>query len=293
MWLVWTILACLGFGVGSAMQKQGMAAKLPKLTLAEALTGWKRIAATLLKNKIWLLGMIIDLSGGICFLFAVNEGEISLVQPIVNVNVAIAMLAGVIVLKERLSAAEWAGAAIMMTGAVILSQAGGGEGASAPIAGSPHIMWAVVICSAAVVTALACARIFADKIGPETFLSAAAGLSFGLGTVFIKLATVSLSGAGESFSVHLLREIFANLAVWGIIITNAIGFALFQAAFSHGRVAIVSPLTTNSSVVIPVAIGVYAFGEPAGALKITGIAVIVFGTLLLFLKPASVKSADH
>ncbi|RJO65061.1 MAG: hypothetical protein C4523_16765 [Myxococcales bacterium] len=287
MWLVWTILACIGFGVGGAMQKHGMAAKLPKLSFGALWRDWRRILATMLRNWIWLVGVAVNLIGAAFMVLAIDAGEISVVQPLLNVNVVLAMLIGVVALHERLSAAEWAGAAVLMLGATLLSTASG-DAASVGIAAgavkAEAIFWMSAVCVGVVVLLASSGRVTRGRITPEPFLALGAGLLFGLGTVCLKVLTLRLGEATGAW-YELTWQAIGDWPLWGLIATNLVGFVLFQMAFSYGRVAVVSPLSTNASMVLPVVAGTAALGEPMGWLKAAGIAVVAIGTTLLFVKP--------
>lgn len=285
MWLVFTLLACVGFGVGSALQKHGMATKLPKLSLSRLVHDLPGVLGAVFKNWIWVAGLGLNLLGGLCMIVALNTGELSVVQPLVNVNVLIAMLAGVLWLHERLSRTEWVAAAVLLTGAAILVLAGAtGAPGPGPSVDEGRVAWLSAGCLG-LVALLALLGRLARTTSPEAFLAVSAGLLFGLSGVYIKLAGVHLGDPSARPLLDVAGAVASDWAVWGLIVLNVVGFVLYQAAFSHGRVAIVSPLTTNATAVLPVVAGLVAFGEPMGPGKLVGVLVIVAGTTLLFVKP--------
>jgi len=286
MWFLWTMLACLGFGVGSTMQKHGMAMKLPKLSLAILRQEGFKLILVILKNWIWILGVLINLMGGLCMILALNDGELSIVQPLVNGNVLVAILLGVLVLGERLSAAEWAGAAVLLMGAVLLSLAGTESAAkeASNIMDIAGIAWISGFCLVAVILLLIIGSRKKAGTGPELYFALAAGLLFGLGAVTLKALTVKWNAAPMDFGLPMVMALVLDWPLWGVIVTNVVGFVLYQVAFSHGRVAVISPLTTNASILLPVAAGFAAFGEAAGPIKLIGIVTVVLGTGLLLAK---------
>lgn len=284
MWLIFTLLACLGFGVGSAMQKHGMATRLPKLTLSRLVHDLPGVLGAVFKNWIWLVGLLLNLVGGLCMVVALSTGEISVVQPLVNVNVLVAMLAGVLVLGERLTRMEWVAAGVLLSGAALLVVAGAATAGGAPgPVDEARVAWLSGACLALVAVLAVVGRLVGGS--PEVFLALAAGLLFGLSGVDIKLVGVHLGDPAGRPVLELALALVGDWALWAVIVLNVVAFVMYQAAFSHGRVAIVSPLTTNATAVLPVVAGLAAFGEPAGPGKLAGVAVVVVGTALLFVRP--------
>lgn len=288
MWLVFTLLACLGFGVGSAMQKHGMATKLPKLTLARLVHDLPAVLGVVFKNWIWLGGLLLNLAGGLCMIVALTTGEISVVQPLVNVNVLIAMLAGVVVLGERLAPMEWLAASVLLAGAALLVLTGvGTPSVVAPTFDEGRVAWLSLGCLGVVAALGLAAKLARGKLNPEVVLALAAGLLFGLSGVCIKVAGLHVTALAGGPWLDLAWALATDWSAWGVIVLNVVAFVMYQAAFSHGRVAIVSPLTTNATAVLPVVAGLAAFGEPLGPGKLAGVVVIVVGTSLLFVRPAA------
>lgn len=282
MWLLFTLLACLGFGVGAAMQKHGMATALPKLTFRRLLAEWRLVLGTVLRNWIWLVGVLVNLAGGGCLILAIDAGEVSVVQPLVNVNLLVAVLLGVVVLRERLRPVEWAGAAAMLAGAALVSLSAAPAAAVAALPGREAGVLAISLGCGGLVVALSVVRRFAPRLPVEATLAVSAGLLFGLSTPLIKLVTLHLAegpaGGGPS---ALVAAVAADPATWGAVAVNVVGFAFYQVAFANGRVAVVSPVTTISAVAMPVAAGAVAFGEALGPLRLAGVAVIVAGVAAL------------
>jgi drug/metabolite transporter (DMT)-like permease len=290
MWLLWSLLACLGFGAGAAMQKHGVATRLPALSLRTLVHDWRGVLRGLLLNWVWLLGLGVNLCGAFFMVLAVASGQISVVQPLINLNVLVAILAGVLVLRERLSPVEWTGAATLLLGAGLVTVAATRDAAMDPA--GPHlepamdgamVAW-MSLAAAGVAAGLPLAlRALRGRASPEPFLAVAAGIWFGLSTVLLKVLAVHL-GEGDRTVPALVVAAALDWALWGIVAANVVGFVQFQMAFSHGRVAVVSPLTTIASMVPPVVAGLVAMGEPAHPLKLAGVTVVAAGTAMLFAK---------
>ncbi len=297
MWLAWTLIACLGFGAGAAMEKHGVASRLPDLTLRTIFRDWRRILRAMATNWLWLLGIAVNLAGGVFLILAIDEGEISVIQPLVNANVVVAMLAGVVVLRERLSVLEWAGAAVLLGGAALVSSSA--TGAAPGVAGvaiamdDARVAWVSAAFVAGAVGLLVAGRLASRRMSAEPFLAVSSGLLYGLGTVWLKVVMVHLGGADNRPFWDTVAAACREWALWALIAANVAGFVLQQVAFSRGRVALVAPMLTIASGLPPVVAGIAALGEPAGALKMFGIVVVAAGTAMLFIRKDAAVVAEQ
>jgi drug/metabolite transporter (DMT)-like permease len=277
MWWLETLLACLGFGVGAALQKHGVSKRLPRLSFATLRDDWRGVLRGFASNWTWWLGVLTSLTGGLFLILALAHGEISVVQPLVNLNILVAILAGVLFLGERLSPVEWAGALAMVGGAVLLS-----VGAGAAVVPPPGFEAPVLVLTAIGVLVVG-AFLVATRVNrwpPEILFAAAGGLTFGLANVHLKVLTIHLGGVTGGTG-DLVAAAVADWALWGVVAANAVGFVCFQMALSNGRVSVVNTLNTIGSVVLPVASGFVAFGEQPIAARVSGIAIVLAGTAML------------
>jgi len=281
-WLILTLIAAFCFGAGAAMQKHGMAAEFPKLGLRDFLKKWRQVVRALAANKLWVLGFLMGPIGGIFYFQALSEGKVTVILPLMNLGMLVTVLAGVLVLKERLRLLEWAAITVLLGGAVLLSMMPG-EMADVPVNFLRLWILTGVICGigALLIIALMLSK---DRVSIELVMASLAGFSFGLGVIFIKIVTYEAGRQFGGFHVLDWRQwlwILGNLAIWLMLVTEVVGFFFFQAALSHGRVALVSPITTITSVVIPVIAGALVFGESIGLFQGFGITVVIIGTGML------------
>ncbi len=282
MWLLLTLLACVCFASGAALQKHGMATDFPTLSLGRLRRELGAILRTILRNWRWLLGLLLNLVGGVFFLLAIDQGEVSVVQPLVNANLLLAVLIGVIFLGERLRATEWLGALAMGAGAVLVTLSAQSE---LPVASAHADAWGWGLTLLGYgLTALLLALGPRLRLSPEIRYALSAGLLFGLNTVHVKLVSLHLASAHAGLDPGLTALAFTALsdpAAWALIPDNVGGFVFFQLAFANGRVAVVSPVTNIAAMTLPVVAGVVAFGEPVGGLRLAGILVVAVGVAAL------------
>ncbi len=281
-WLIYTLIAATFFGLGAAMQKHGMATEFPKIGLREFLKNWRNIIKTLFANKLWLAGFAAGPIGGAFLFQAMSDGEISVIQPLMNVGMLVTVFTGVLALKERLKPREWFAVTILLGGAVLLSVVSGEESTSAILYRNLwFLIAATILLGGLLVAAMAVGK---GRLSVEFVMAALAGFGFGLGVITIKVLTEKAGAHFGEFDV-LKGEQWAWMIrtayFWVMLVVEVLGFLFFQAALSHGRVALVSPITTIASVLVPVAAGYFVFGESIGALKGIGIVVVIVGTTML------------
>ena len=125
--VLFIITASIGFGVGASLQKQGLASTFPNLTFRTLLGRPGEVVRGILASRTWLPGILINFLGTFFYFQALSEGELTIVQPLVSLNIVVAVLAGVLVLRETLHRREWAGIGAMILGTVLLASAAAGD----------------------------------------------------------------------------------------------------------------------------------------------------------------------
>ncbi len=106
-WLLLTLIAAVCYGSSIILQKI-------------ALTGKKNLLEAV-KNPLLLVGASLMLTGGALFLKALSMGEVSVVSPLLNLNVIVTWAFGKVVLGEKCERIEWLGLALLLSGSFLLS----------------------------------------------------------------------------------------------------------------------------------------------------------------------------
>lgn len=296
MWLTYTLFAILAFGVGATMQKHGMATEFPKLSFGKLWQDLGRIVRTLSSNWVWMLGLAFNLTACVLMTLALDAGEISVVQPLMNISLIVSIAIGVVVLRERLSSLEWLGAFTLIAGSALVSASGllvavGPDKTSQAQPDVFALVWIFAGCVAGMGVLTFLGRAMRKGLPPELTLALIAGLFFGLVGVAVKLTTINVGQAGTSVVIEGVGDwigvVVREPAAWAAIVFSVAAFVIFQIAFSHGRVAVVVPMTTIAAMVPPFAAGIVAFDEAVGALRISGIVVVTVGVVLLLVRPAA------
>ena len=291
--VMFAVVASLFWGVGQAMQKHGMGDSFPKISLGRFFREIGPVLKGLILHPVWAIGMVAMVGGMVCYAYALSRGDISLVQPMVNLTMVVAALIGVIFLHEKVSPIEWAGISVMLIGVFFIAS-GGGE------ATSVHPTTTALIVMSVVFTLLVVAVLLVEKIGLrlriEVTLSLATGLSFGLANIMGKVMTQRVIAQVGVFSLtdpDCLLAILADFPLYLVILANIFGFIFYQTAFANGRVSLTSPIITIFANTSPVIAAIPAFHEQIGVGRALGILLAVVGTAMLMGRKETEEEANE
>ncbi len=240
-------------------------------------TLWK-----LIKDWKWTLGAILLVSDFVIYQFALSKYEISIVKPLVNLNLIFVITFGVVILKEKISKKEIIAIFCIAFGSIIISLYSVQEETI------PNLLalsiFAIIIFST-VFLGVCIQKRKEGKKNHEYFVSVFCGTLYGLGSIFNKAMYQNI------YSPPLLYfTIFAIL--FGI--SYFFAFIFGQFAYSEGRMAMVSTIVNVISILIPFIGGVLIFNEellilfedrytfPNSYVKIFGLVLIIIGVLLAY-----------
>ena len=229
------LFAAFLFAVAATLQQKG-ALNLPKVSLTDPASLLKLVGQTM-----WLFGTIALLCGYVVQAIALDEGRLSIIQPLLVTTVVFALPLGYWLTNQHVGAREIIGAAVIMSGlalfTVFADPAGGKENA-------PNAEWAVVIILIAIVSAVLLrfgGRDGADPGSRAAVYGTVAGMLFGLSAALTKPTLTFLS---EGISTMLTNWQPYVLAVAGIL-----GFVLQQVSLGTGRLA---PSVATVSTINPI-----------------------------------------
>lgn len=133
-WFTWSLLSALFAGITAILAKVGVEGVNSNLATAirtsvVLLFAWCIAIPALrssppLVRRTWVFLVLSGLATGlswICYFRALQIGKASQVAPVDKLSVAIAIVLAVIFLGERLSLREGIGAALIITGALVLA----------------------------------------------------------------------------------------------------------------------------------------------------------------------------
>jgi len=106
--LLLSVFAAVLFGFSTVLQKHCLRG-LPRVSFKKVI-----------KNKLWLLSLLIGLTGIFFYLAALKCAEISIVQPMLSISIAIPVLVGWFRFGERIGF-RWVHILLIIAGVLMLS----------------------------------------------------------------------------------------------------------------------------------------------------------------------------
>ncbi|MFF8506988.1 DMT family transporter [Streptomyces sp. NPDC015492] len=203
-----------------------------------------------LRSPAWWGSVLLNGLGAALHVAALAYGPLSLVQPLGALTIVFALPMAALFVGRRAGSRAWRGAVMATAGlAGLLSLTSGAEARAL----SDGDRWLLAGCTFGVVAALfAAAHLIGRSVLRSVVLAAAAGVSFGIASVFTK------SVAEEWTSSAPLAEWTALLVLSALAVT---GLLLSQASYRGAGLA--APLATVTVVnpVVAAAVGLTLFGE--------------------------------
>jgi len=246
------------------LREHDAAAALPALSLRRPLHS----AATLLRDRSWLIGFAFESGGFALYVVALALAPLTLVQSVSAGGIGILAFLSARFNRRRLGRHELAGVIVSTIGLVALavSLVGGTDEGTRGSLAEISAWLAATVGAAALVLALG--RAFGGLAVAE---GVAGGLFFSIGDISVKVATEGGS-----------RALFAI----GVIIGYTLGTAFLQLGYQKGAALTVAGLATLLTNALPIAAGMVVLGEsvPSGALgtlRIVAFVAVTLGAILL------------
>jgi drug/metabolite transporter (DMT)-like permease len=234
------------------------------------------------RRPVWAAGLGAIVASFALQIAALANGPVSLVQPIVVMELPFTLVLSAVVLGGRLKAREWSALVVMTVGVAGLLFS------LAPSGGAPQavglLTWLVglVLTLGVIVAALVGARRTGRPAVATALAGVAAGVSAGLGAVLVKPVTAVLpDGVGA---------VVTTWQTWVLLAVGAGGFFLLQNAMQAGRLVASQPGITLANPLVAVVWGVGPLHEHVrggwwlvGAAL--GAALLVAGVVVLSRSP--------
>jgi drug/metabolite transporter (DMT)-like permease len=252
---VLAVLAACANAVSSALQRKANK-RVPQRENMSLRHIWM-----LLHQPVWFGGILAITAGFLLQASALDSGQLSVVEPVLVLELPFALLAGSWLFRQRLGLREWLPAAAMTAGLAALLFL------LAPSAGgSPRVHWYEWLAGVGVNLALVgslvlwarglSARGGSGRSGGSlraAVLAVAAGSAFGLTAALMKAMTRTLSGG--------IAGLFTDWPVYAMVAAGVLGMFLTQAALNAGQLIAAQPGLTLSDPLISVLWGVLIFHE--------------------------------
>jgi drug/metabolite transporter (DMT)-like permease len=276
------LAAAVLYGAGAAVE-QRQAAAAP-----DSAAGRPRLLLRLVRQPLWLLGMVAQVGGFAAHAVALRSGSLANVQLLVAMELVVAVVIVRIWSGRPLSRGAWAAAlTVVVAIAAFLAVTSSGHDHAQAVGHPDHAVAAALGAAAAGVAALAAAVVGlrATGRGRAVLLAVAAGLADSCSAVVTMAFSHEVS--------HGPAALFTSWAVYALIVVGTGNVLLTQTAYQTGRPMVTLPIIAVVAPVASVAIGIGLLGETpqtgvAGAVA-AGLAVLVACVALAYLA----RSAPH
>ncbi|MGW2590173.1 DMT family transporter [Streptomyces sp. NPDC001515] len=212
---------------------------------------------TPLRNRVWWAAVVLNGLGALLHVVALAYGPLSLVQPLGALTIVFALPMAAVFVRRRAGATAWRGAVMATAGlAGLLALTGSADGHAL---GGPQQLMLAVVTFGAVAALMLLSRAMRRPVVRSVVLAGAAGVAFGIASVFTKtvamrwtsgqvgeglpslLVIAALAGAGLLLSQAAYRGAgltapLATVTVVNPVVAAAVGLTLFGEQFRHGTV---------------------------------------------------------
>ncbi|MEU3788372.1 DMT family transporter [Streptomyces fructofermentans] len=261
--VVLSLVSAVAYAGGAIVQEQ-VAAKSPDGTYAP------------LRQPAWWIAVGLNGVGGLLHVVALAFGPLSLVQPLGALTIVFALPMAALFVRRKAGATAWRGAIMATAGlAVLLALVNATDAQS--LNGTERVVVALVTAGAVVALMTAARAVHRHPAVRSVLLAVAAGVAFGMSSVFTKTVAVDWTGGVSLADVP-------SLAVIGVLATA--GILLSQASYRGAGLA--APLATLTVVnpIVAAAVGLTMFGETfrygeTGTALALGCGVVAAGGLIL------------
>jgi drug/metabolite transporter (DMT)-like permease len=258
-----------------------------------------RLIWSLAHQPTWFGGVLAITAGFLLQAAALGHGQLSVVEPILVLELPATLILGGWVFRTRLGRREWACVLVMAVALGCLLYA------LSPKAGPKSgVHWYIWLTAIGLNLAVAGALVAYGRRGPAGggrtdkkgsarqagVLGVAAGSMFGLTAALMKAMTGTLA--------HGIVALVTHWPVYGMIVTGVLGMFLLQSAMNAGRLIAAQPGLTLSDPIVSVLWGVLVFGERvrlgwfAGLAVVSGL-VVAGAVLVLIRSPLLSEDADE
>jgi drug/metabolite transporter (DMT)-like permease len=221
-----------------------------------------RLLWSLAHEPVWFGGILAVIAGFLLQATALGNGQLSVVEPILVLELPATLILASRVFRTRMHRREWGSAAAMTAGLAAMLYF------LSPSAGRPQsVRWYAWMIGIGINLAFAGALVAWARRDPAgrgrtdgqgsarraALLGIAAGATFGLTAALMKGMTRTFT---QGFAV-----LFTSWQLYGMIAAGVLGMFLLQSAMNAGRLIAAQPGLTLSDPIVSILWGVFVFGE--------------------------------
>lgn len=277
--MVFTLGVGAAFFVGLGLVLQQRAAQ--RLGLSEFLS--VRLLVRLLREREWLYGLLLMIIGQVLGGFALNQGDVTLVEPLLATNLFFALIFARSLGGRPLGWQGWLGMLTLGGGVTLFIVAG--DPSSGVVPDNEVRRWLVLGCVAAAAAGMVAIARRLNLFEEATLLGASAGLLFGMQDALTHVTAHIWLAHG--FGVMLL-----HWQPYALVGAAAVGQIFMQSAFEAAPLQSSLPAITVAEPLAGIVCGVGFLGDRlhvtglALAGEVCGLALCVVGVMLLGRHPA-------
>ena len=278
------LLVAFLFALSAFLQQR--AARTTERRGHSVITGAWGLMSTLVRNRLWIGGWVVNLAGFGTQAIALHVGSVATVQPLLATQLLFALPMASLERRHWPRWRDWAAAALISAGLIVLLVVVHAQ----PTAGEPN-RGRIVFASLAALAAIFVFVPLAVRLGQNVTVlvgATCAGVCFAMTAVFIKLTSDDLINHGVAYTAE-------DWVGYALAASTLLGLVLGQGAFANGPLPWAVAIKETVNPIASYAIGVLAFpvslptdvGSLA-ALAVAG-ALVVLGGISL----AGTPSADE
>lgn len=278
------VLAAVANGLASVLQRKAARDQPTSENLS------LRLMWHLLHRPAWLGGILSVIVGFLLQAVALGEGRLSVVEPVLVLELPATLIIASLVFHIRLTGHEWGPAAAMTVGLAALLFALSPSGGSSTDVPWQRWVTAIGLNLALVGVGVAWASTVPPGARRAAILGATTGCAFGLTAALIKGMTVAARGGFEA--------LFTSWELYAMVVSGFGALFLLQSAMNAGRLLASQPGLTLVDPVISILWGVFVFKETARGgwfivLALAGAAVVTASVIALARSPLLSGSSDR
>lgn len=274
----YAVAAALCIALGSALQHQAVA-------VVGGHPSGIGLVLRLAHNGRWMLGLAVTGAGTLLHAVALRYGALAVVEPVLVMNLALALPARALLDRARPSAAHVAAAVVLGAGvALFVVAARPSAGHSAGNTGDVGMLILAGVTLAGLCTAVA-ARSGSERIAGVA-LGLAAGALYGVSGGVLKAIVPTV--------VHNPGAALAGWPLWALCALTAWAFVIHQQAYARAPLRVSLPVLSVANPLAGMVFGAIAFGEipahnpAATTAEALGLA-IVLGSVFALSRPEARK----
>jgi drug/metabolite transporter (DMT)-like permease len=239
------LMAAFCFAAAATLQQKGA------LALGEPGDGGSSLL-WLAKSKWWLIGTGALLVGYLLQAIALDNGRLSIIQPLLVTTVVFALPMGYYLTDQVVGRREVIGAIVVVLGLALYAVFGD------PAAGNdtaPNDEWLIALTAVTVICgALFVAARRATKHRKASLLGITSGILYGTSACLVKQVTTQLNDGG-------VAEVLENWQFWAMSVAGIVAFVIQQMSLREGFLATSVATVSVANPIISIIIGILLFDE--------------------------------